>query len=124
MKLILGTLPVAILVAYSQLIVKWRLTNIGYKNEFPTLWEKLVSYFGLLLDPFILSSFAAALMGSFAWILVVSRFPLAWAFPIYQGITFALVLAFSWILLGEQLTPMKLLAILLILSGVILGVLD
>jgi len=124
LKLILGTLPVAVLVAYSQLIVKWRLTDIGYRGEFPTLWEKVVAYLNLLLDPFILSSFVAALVASFAWVLVVARFPLAWAFPVYQGITFALVLACSCILLGEQLAPIKLLAILLILSGVFLGVQD
>lgn len=124
MRLILGILPVAILVAYSQLIVKWRLTALGYHGDAAGLWGKIVSYLGLLQDPIILSSFVAALLGSFIWVLVVARFPLALAFPVYQGITFAIVVVSSWLILGEQLSLAKILAIVLILAGVALGVQD
>lgn len=124
MKLFWETLPVAVLVAYSQLIVKWRLVGLGYHGDEATLWGKMLGYLGLLRDPLILSSFAAALLASFAWVLVVARFPLAWAFPVYQGLTFALVLMFSWLVLGEHLTGLKMLAVVLILSGVALGVQD
>ena len=124
MSLIFGILPVAILVAYSQLIVKWRLTALGYRGDADGLWEKILSYLGLLQDPIILSSFVAALLGSFAWIFVVARFPLVLAFPVYQGLTFAIVLVSSWLMLGEQLSSIKILAIILILVGVGLGVQD
>ncbi len=88
------------------------------------MWGKLIGYLGLLQDPIILSSIAAALLASFAWVLVVARFPLALAFPLYQGLTFAIVIICSILFLGEQLSMSKAVAVLLILSGVILGVRD
>jgi len=124
LKLFFGILPVAALVAYSQVIVKWRLIELGYRGDEITLWGKILGYLALLRDPIILSSFVAALLASFAWVLVVARFPLSWAFPVYQGLTFALVLVFSWLVLGEQLTGQKMLAVALILAGVALGVID
>lgn len=120
MKLILFTLPVAILVAYSQLIVKWR-TSVVMLNEFETqsILQKLVIY---LLDPFIFSGYVAALAGSFLWLFVISKISLSTGFPIYIGITFLLVIMGSWIILNETITLTKMIAVLMILAGIILGV--
>lgn len=91
---------------------------VGHEAE--TRWVvRLLAY---LLDPVIFSAYAAALVGSFVWLFVVARLPLAVAFPVYQGLTFALVILGSVVLLGEALSIGKLMAILLILAGVILGV--
>ena len=119
MNLLLKVLPVALLITYGQLMVKWRVQ----KNSaaFPldaSVFEKLTAY---LADPLILSAYLTALIGSFAWLFVVSRLPLALAFPVYQGLTFALVILGSWALLGEQLTPMKLVSAALILAGLVVG---
>jgi multidrug transporter EmrE-like cation transporter len=120
MKLILFTLPVAILVAYSQLIVKWR-TSVVMLHELETqsVLQKLVTY---LLDPFIFSGYVAALAGSFLWLFVISKISLSTGFPIYIGITFLLVIMGSWIILNETITLTKMIAVLMILAGIILGV--
>lgn len=73
-------------------------------------------------DPVILSAYAAALFASFAWLYVVSKLPLVVAFPVYIGVTFAMVLLGGWFFLSETLTTTKLLAVLLIFAGIILGV--
>lgn len=112
----------ALLVAYSQLIVKWRMLNgwTGYGQE--ARW--IMRLLGYLLDPVIFSAYAAGLIGSFVWLFVIARLPLALAFPVYQGLTFALVILGSVLLLGETLSVTRLVAVSLILTGVILGVQD
>lgn len=75
-----------------------------------------------LSDPAIISAYGAALIGSFAWLYVVTKLPLTIAFPIYIGVTFALVLLGGWFFLGEALSSTKVIAILLIFAGIVLGV--
>ncbi len=118
MKIFLYTIPVAILVAYSQLVVKWR-TQAGLDAAIPTnAWDKFLGYFS---DPYIISAYFAALISSFIWLIVIQRIPLSTGFPIYIGSTFLLVILGSWLLLGESISPAKLLAASLILAGIILG---
>lgn len=121
MNLFLSTFPVAILVAFSQLIVKWRMN--GLLGHLPPTEAGLIGrLWAYLTDPYIFSAYAAALAGSFLWLYVIARLPLAVAFPVYQGLTFVLVIAGSFILLGEPVSWTKLLAVVLILAGIALGV--
>lgn len=118
MKTYFLILPVALLVAYSQLIVKWRSNSVGnYVSS--TFLKSLLKF---LTDPIILSAYVAALLSSFAWLYVVTRLPLTVAFPVYIGITFAMVLFGGWFFLSETLTTTKIVAVLLILCGIILGI--
>jgi multidrug transporter EmrE-like cation transporter len=111
-------LPIAVLVTYSQIIVKWR---SGATGQLPTLSfsQSLVKF---VTDPVILSAYAAALIASFAWLFVITKLPLTVAFPVYIGVTFAMVLLGGWFFLSETLTAAKLIAVLLIFSGIVLGV--
>jgi multidrug transporter EmrE-like cation transporter len=118
MKTYLLILPVALLVAYSQIIVKLR-TN--------SMQELASSNFALQLtrflsDPVILSAYAAALVASFAWLYVVTKLPLTIAFPVYMGVTFVMVIFGGWFFLAENVTAIKVTAVALILCGIILGV--
>lgn len=120
MKIVISALPVALLVAYSQLVIKWRGIQLlsvsdGRENQ---LFTKLMLY---LFDPYILSGYVAALMGSFIWLGLVAKLPLAMAFPIYIGLTFLLIILGSAIWLGEPINSQKFFAIILILTGVIVG---
>lgn len=118
MKTYLLILPIALLVTYSQLIVKWRSSTVGYQatQHFSNQLFKFLS------DPVILSAYVAALLASFAWLYVVTKLPLTVAFPVYIGVTFAMVLVGGWVFLSEALTATKLVAVLLIFGGIVLGV--
>ncbi len=119
MKILLYILPVTILVAYSQLIVKWRTSKVEAVNVNPEgLFNKLITY---LSDPYIFSGYLMALLGSFLWLFVISKIPLSIGFPIYIGITFLLVILGSWLILGEQLTAIKLISALTIFLGIVIG---
>ena len=118
MKTFLYTIVVAILMAYSQLVVKWR-TMVGVDSETATnTLSKIIGYFS---DLYILSAYVAALLSSFIWLVVIQRIPLSIGFPVYIGSTFLLVIFGSWMILGEAISPVKLLAAALILAGIILN---
>lgn len=120
MKFYLLILPVSFLVAYSQIIVKWRVnSNLGGNAQINGITEYLLFY---LKDPVVISAYGAALLASFAWLFIVTKLPLAIAFPIYIGITFGMVLLGGWFFLSEPMTMAKILAIALIFSGIAIGV--
>jgi multidrug transporter EmrE-like cation transporter len=111
-------LPIALLITYSQIIVKWRSNTVNLLAKSGFL-QQLLSF---LSDPVILSAYAAALIASFGWLFIVTKLPLTVAFPIYIGVTFAMVLLGGWIFLSETLTTIKLIAVLMIFGGIVLGV--
>ena len=120
MRIFLGVLPIALLVAYSQIMVKWRTMQPGAValNEGPFL-DRVLQY---LSDPLLLSAYVTALAASFLWLMVVAKLPLVVAFPVYIGVTFVLVLFGGWLFLSESMDTTRLLAAGLILLGITLGV--
>ena len=119
MRFFLALVPTLALVLYGQLMLKWR---IGYLMKTGALGsttsERLWAY---LHDPFVISGYASAFFSSLAWMLVIEKYPLSQAFPVYIGLTFCFVTLGSALVLGEQITPMRILAILLIVAGVAVG---
>ncbi len=118
MKAYLLILPVALLVALSQLMVKWRSAALGDNGN--SDFVQHVFRFGS--DPVILSAYAIALVSTFGWLYVVARLPLTIAFPIYIGLTFAMVMLGGWALLSEPMTSTKFFSVALIAVGIALGV--
>ena len=110
-------LPISLLVAYSQIIVKWR---SGYANASVDYWgiRQVANY---LFDPVIFSAYLAAFVASLAWLYVVIKLPLTVAFPVYIGVTFILVLLGGWLFLSEAMTISRLISMVLILAGIVVG---
>jgi multidrug transporter EmrE-like cation transporter len=121
LKIFIYTIPVTILVTYSQLIVKWRTSNAFMTQIDGSIIDRLIWYFS---DYYIISAYLAALLGSFFWLVVISRIPLSIGFPVYIGSTFLLVILGSWLFLGEGISITKILASSLILTGIVLGGLE
>lgn len=111
-------LPIVLLVASSQLIVKWR-TNTSPLAAAQSFGEHLFKFF---TDPVILFAYAATLASSFAWLYALTRLPLTVAFPLYIGGTYALVLFGGWYFLAETMSITKAIAITLIFSGIALAI--
>lgn len=111
--------PTIFLVVYGQLVIKWRVEQIS--RSLPDSGSKLSGLVSYLTDPYIVSAYAAALGGSIAWIFVVERYDLSQAFPIYVGLTIALVALGGVFMFDEALSLQRMLSILLILAGVVVG---
>lgn len=107
-----------LLTVYGQLMIKWRLAHFG---SFPAEWSARVSYFrDVLIDPFILSSFAAAFLASLTWMAAVSKFEISYAYP-FMSAAFVLVLLLSVVFLGEALTWQKIVGLCLIVLGIVVA---
>lgn len=120
MRILLFVLPIALLVAYSQIVIKWRMLGAAAAGiENLPLFARMLKY---LSDPIIVSAYAAALLASFVWLFVITKLPLVVAFPVYIGVTFVLVIIGGWFFLSESISPMRLASVCLILSGIVIGV--
>lgn len=110
-------LPIALLVAASQVLIKLRSVQLA-KLPASGLGGRVYHF---AADPVVLSAYALALFASFAWLYVVAKLPLTIAFPIYIAVTFLMVVLGGWLFLGEALSVQKLFAMALILAGIALG---
>lgn len=120
MRILLYVLPIALLVAYSQIAIKWRM--LGYAADDIQNGHLVVRLLKYLSDPVIVSSYVAALMASFVWLYVVTKLPLVVAFPVYIGVTFVFVILGGWFFLAESINAMRVASVLLILTGIVIGV--
>jgi multidrug transporter EmrE-like cation transporter len=112
-------LPTIILVVFSQLVSKWRVGILAKSmDQTPDRWMKLYVY---LSDPYIVSAYSAALLGSFTWIFVIARYPISLAFPVYIGLTVLCVMVGGIVFFHESFAFNKLLAAIFILAGVVLA---
>jgi len=117
LKTYLLILPIALLVTYSQLIVKWRSNSVEH-TQAASFGAQLL---GFLTDPVVLSAYSAALIASFSWLYIVTRLPLTVAFPAYIGVTFVMVLFGGWFFLAETMNATKVVAVMMIVGGIALA---
>jgi drug/metabolite transporter (DMT)-like permease len=73
----------------------------------------------IVLNPFIWIGFLGWIGGTVFWLGVISRAPLSLAYPILATSYFVVVME-SWLFLGEQVTPQKIIGVAVIVGGVIL----
>lgn len=100
---------------YGQIVIKWRVNVHALSGDKDG--GALVFIFKLLLDPYVLSGLAAALMASCTWMLAVSRLELSKAYP-FAAMSFVLVPIAAWLLLSEGITLKTFVGAALIVIGV------
>lgn len=119
MRFFLLLAPTIALVVYGQIMSKWRVGELMSRGALGTsVVDRLLGY---LHDPIVLSGYAAAFLSSLTWLIVIEKYPLSYAFPIYIGLVFACVALGSALILGEHLSVMRLVSIALILLGIVIG---
>jgi uncharacterized membrane protein len=111
-------LATIVLTVYGQLILKWRINQLG---SLPLeLTDKFKFFLGLLFDPLIFSGFAAAFLASFAWMVAMTKFDLSYAYP-FMSLNFVVVLLLSAWLLGEPMNIQKTVGVILIVLGTVVA---
>jgi multidrug transporter EmrE-like cation transporter len=107
-----------ILTVYGQLVVKWQVSLAG---AFPaSSWDKILFVGKLFINPWVMSSMAAALLAGAAWVAAITKLNLSHAYP-FMGLTFVLVLILSGVFFGESMNWQKTVGVLLIMSGIALS---
>ena len=104
------------LTVYGQFVLKWQVNLAG---ELPAGTGPRVHYvWRLLLNPWVISAFAAAFAASLCWMAAIGRLPLSKAYP-FTALSFPLVAIISTWLFRETLDWHKIAGTALIIAGVI-----
>lgn len=74
---------------------------------------------GLALSPWILAGVGIYVAGTFTWLIVLSRIDLSLAYPT-TSLSYILIVASSWLILGESVNRIKIAGVLVIITGVAL----
>ncbi len=100
---------------YGQLVLKWQVNIAG---PLPAAWSERAMYVaGLLLNPWVLSSLLAAFLGMVSWMMALTKAELSYAYP-FTSLTFVLILVASALLFQENVTPTKVIGLILIVAGI------
>jgi len=114
--IVLVLLFVAILLSVTgELLLKHGVNQLGIL-ELRT--DNLVPVFiRVFTNPFVLLGFIFLFGGSIFWLSMISRVPLSYAYPMLST-SYILVLGASWLFLGEQINPVQIIGVLVIMLGV------
>ncbi|MDX1760855.1 MAG: EamA family transporter [Christiangramia sp.] len=112
-------LATIIFTIYGQIIIKWRLDQLGTLPD--DLWGKARFLTLALLDWYIISGFISAFVASLCWMAAMTKFPITLAYP-FMSLAPALVFLIGVLFLGEAFTWGKVLGLLLIIMGTVVTV--
>jgi uncharacterized membrane protein len=107
-----------LLTLYGQLVVKWQVSHAGALPVDTN--EKLWFFISLVFNPWVISGFIAAFLASICWMAAMTKFQLSHAYP-FTSLSFVLVLLLSAVLFHESITIPKVLGMIFIIIGVVVG---
>jgi multidrug transporter EmrE-like cation transporter len=103
---------------YGQLVTKWQVARAG---AFPVeATEKIWFLLRLVLNPWVISSLAAAFLAFLSWMAAMTRFELSYAYP-FMSLAYVLVLVLSAAFFHEAITVPKVVGMAFITVGIIIG---
>ena len=100
-----------------QIMLKWRLNRIPI--DFKSTKATYQSLLELAQDYWIISAVLGTFLSSFLWILTLSKLELSVAYP-FSVFSYVAVVVISHFLLGEQLTPFRLIGVVIICVGILM----
>ncbi len=107
-----------ILTVYGQIVIKWQVLRAGALPG--DAFSKVQFLIHLVLNPWVLSAFLAAFLASVTWMAAMTKLQLSHAYP-FMSLAFVLVILFSHVFFGEQVTTLKVAGILLVVLGLAIG---
>lgn len=116
MTRIIAHLPIVLtilLTVVGQLAMRYRMRDVVLPTDGV---DRAKAMFWLMFDPLVMSCYVMALLASFAWMLAVNRFPLAYAYP-FMSLNFVFVVGLSALFFHEPLNLQRVLGVALIVIG-------
>ena len=108
-----------ILSAISELIIKWKMSNITFHNS-DAIYDKFNIAFFMLFDPYILIALTLLLFAGLSWMIAMTKFDISYAYP-FTILGFVLILIFSAFLFHEPITWQKIVGLLFIAIGLVIS---
>lgn len=111
-------LATVLLTVYGQIVIKWQVVAAG---AFPAASpEQLWFLLRLLVNPWVISALAAALVAALTWMVAMTRLELSHAYP-FMSLAFIGVLLLSAWFFHEPVTWHKVAGLALICAGIVVG---
>jgi multidrug transporter EmrE-like cation transporter len=107
-----------LLTVYGQLIIKWQVLKAGVFPECGG--QKFLFLLNLFLNPWVISAFLAAVLASVTWMAAMTKLHLSHAYP-FMSLSFILVILLSGMLFNEPITLPKIIGIIIVTLGLIIG---
>jgi drug/metabolite transporter (DMT)-like permease len=101
-----------------QLTLKMGMTQVGRIGA-DMLAQPLAAVYKVLTTPLVVGGLGLYVLGAVAWLTVLSRVPLSFAYPIL-ALCYAFTPLLAWLLLGESISTLRWLGIGTICLGVFL----
>ena len=86
-----------------------------------TIYDTILFYLRLVIDPYIFSGFISAFIASIAWMVVMSKFEISYAYP-FMSLAPAIVFVLGIWLFSEEFSPGKVLGLVFIILGLLIMV--
>ena len=103
---------------YGQLAIKWQMAKVG---PLPDVFShKIFFLLQMFLNPWVLSAFFSAFVASICWMAAMTKFELSYAYP-FMGLSFVFVIVLSGLFFHEGITFPKVLGVVLIVTGIVVG---
>lgn len=100
-----------------QLLLKRGMTAMGEQTLSPSnLLEVAVR---IATSPWVIIGLGIYVTGTFFWLVALSRVELSFAYP-FASLSYVLIVAASWMLLGESVSPLRLAGVVTICLGVLI----
>ncbi len=113
MKTILLIFSVSSITVFSQLILKRGVGDLGAASGFFDLVRLAIC------SPLVILSICLQALSFFLWVAVLSKANLGYAFGISGAFFYTLLPLLSWLILGERLTPVQWMGLVMITFGVV-----
>ncbi len=112
---ILGTV---LFTVCGQIVMKWQVSKAGALPG--GFLEKVYFLVGLIRNPWILGGIVAGFLAFLCWMAAMTKFELSYAYP-FMSLSFLFVLILSVALFHEALTLPKVVGVVLVIAGIIVG---
>jgi multidrug transporter EmrE-like cation transporter len=107
-----------LLTAFGQIAIKWQVLEAGELPVQPD--QKIIFLAKLMINPWVMSAFLAALLASVSWMAAMTKLQLSHAYP-FMSVTFVLVMVLSAAIFHEPITLYKVAGIGLVIAGLVVG---
>lgn len=101
-----------------QITLKAGMTQVGHIGA-EALAQPLAVVVRVLSSPLVIGGLGLYVLGAVAWLTVLSRVPLSFAYP-FLALSYAFTPLLAWLILGESVPSLRWLGIATICLGVIL----
>lgn len=103
-------------VVFAQLSIKKGLNGMGDVRVFS---RTMKTYRDILLSPYVISGLCIYVLSMLLWLYALTRVDLSFAYP-FLALSYVMILIASGIYLGERITPLRALGVLVICLGVLI----